>query len=380
MEIWYVLIIILFILASLEISGMNRISIVGCSSCLYDNKNTFNKLVFIFITCVLGFLSAFRFETGRDWGAYIRMFNNAEELFETSSVERGYIAINLFFRKMGLSYWIMQACILLFCSYSLYRNFYKKSSYPLYTLVIYFCLYFFSNDLAQTRQYFAMSVLILGLEFVEKKKLVFWILIIVLAMQFHVTAVTAFPLYFTNRIKIKPYLAFLILFVCFIVNIFALNLIWKIIEFTVEIKMLPERITSILKYYINSDTYNKQAEYSSGLGLIANYFFYFVVLLLFYVKYRNNTIKDFFVLNFLIGILFSALGRNFSQFSRLGNYYMLCGGGIFAYNIIPESMNFFKKVDVLRLFFSLILILYFIYNFYLLWMHEFEYSYKIFLI
>lgn len=380
MTIWYILILVLFILVALEVAGLNQYSALGEYHYLSKGNLTFNRLIFIFTACVLAFLSAFRFETGRDWSAYIRMFNNAEQLFESGSVERGYIAINLFFRKIGVSYWIMQACILLFCSYCLYGEFYKKSSYPLYTLAIYFCLYFFSNDLAQTRQYIAMAVLILGLQFVEKRKLFFWIFTIILAMQFHITAITAFPLYFTNRIKIKPWFSFIILLGCFFINVFALDLIWKILEFTVAIKILPERISSILQFYISSDEYNKQAEYSSGLGLVVNYGFYFIVLFLYYVKYKNKKIDEAFILNFLIGILFSSLGRNFSQFTRIGNYYVLCGGGIFCYNVLPESICFFKKLNVFRLFFSLTWVLFLIYNFYIIWMNKFEYVYHSFLL
>ena len=285
MTIWYILILVLFVFAVLEVAGLKRFSVFGKYNAFSENTYTFNKLIFLFVSSILIFISAFRFETGRDWENYISMFNNAKYMFKNGSIERGYIGINLLFNNAGLSYWIMQACILLFCSYCLYRNFYKRSSYPLYTLIIYFCLYFFSNDLAQTRQYIAMAVLILGLKFVEKRKLFFWIFTIILAMQFHITAITAFPLYFTNRIRIKPWLSFIILLRCFFINIFALDWIWKILDFTVTIKILPERINSILQLYISSDEYNKQAEYSSGLGLVVNYGFYFIVLFFYYVKY-----------------------------------------------------------------------------------------------
>ena len=334
MTIWYIIILTLFIFASLEVAGMNRISVFGNNCELSNEIFTFNKLVFIYVACILAFLSAFRYETGRDWENYIRMFNEAEEMLKTGSIETGYIALNWAFKNAGLSYWCMQACVLLFCSWCLFRSLYRKSSYPLYTLAIYFCLFFFSNDLAQTRQYIAMSVLILGLGFIEKKKFMFWLLIVILAMQFHITAITAFPLYFTNRIKIRPWQTFVILLGCLFLNLFGLELIWKVMEFTVSVKLLPDRINSILWGYMQSSVYNKQAEYSTGLGLLVRYSCYFFVLFLYQIRCKNKTIKETIVLNFLIGILFSALGRNFSQFSRIGNYYILCGGGIFAYNLI----------------------------------------------
>lgn len=380
MTIWYIIILTLFIFASLEVAGMNRISVFGNHHELSNEVFTFNKLVFIYVACVLAFLSAFRFETGRDWENYIRMFNEAEERLKTGTIEKGYIALNWAFKNAGLSYWCMQACILLFCSWCLFRSFYRKSTYPLYTLAIYFCLYFFSNDLAQTRQYIAMSVLILGLVFIEKKKFVFWFLTVILAMQFHVTAITAFPLYFTSRIKISPWQTFVILLACLFLNLFGLELIWKVMEFTVNIKLLPDRINSILWNYMQNSEYNKQVEYSTGLGLLLQYGFYFIVLLLYYARYQDKRISESFVLNFLIGILFSALGRNFSQFSRIGNYYVLCGGGVLAYNIIPESFIFFKKADVFRMLVSLLWLLFLVYDFLSAWIDEIEYSYRTFLL
>lgn len=380
MTIWYIIILTLFILASLEVAGMNRISVFGNNCELSNEIFTFNKLVFIYVACILAFLSAFRYETGRDWENYIRMFNEAEEMLKTGSIETGYIALNWAFKNAGLSYWCMQACILLFCSWCLFRSLYRKSSYPLYTLAIYFCLYFFANDLAQTRQYIAMSVLILGLGFIENKKIVFWFLTVILAMQFHVTAITAFPLYFTNRIKIRPWQTFVILLGCLFLNLFGLELIWKVMEFTVSVKLLPDRINSILWDYMQSSVYNKQTEYSTGLGLLVRYSCYFFVLFLYQIRCKNKTIKETIVLNFLIGILFSALGRNFSQFSRIGNYYILCGGGIFAYNLIPESFVFFKKADVFRMLVSLLWLLFLIYNFLSAWIGTTEYSYRTFLL
>ena len=46
-----------------------------------------------------------------------------------------------------------------------------------------------------------MEILICGQVFIKNEKLFLWIAVIALAVQFHVTAVCAFPLYFTNRIE-----------------------------------------------------------------------------------------------------------------------------------------------------------------------------------
>ena len=357
MQIWFILIFILFLVAALEVIGGRGYCIVGNSKTVLVKQAekkfaTLSGLLYFYAAFFLAFLAVFSFKTGRDWEAYIQMFNNAESMLKHGSVERGYIWINHFFKKLGFSYWTLRSVLLIFCTFVMFRSFYKRSDFPCYTLALYFCLYYFATDFAQTRQYLAMAVLILGSDFIKRRKLLQWILLIALAMQFHITAICAFPLYFTDRFRIKTWFAFLALFGCLVMNLLGLDFIWGVMDLVSELGFVPERILRLLDFYRNSDEYNKQAEFSSGIGLIVRYSFYFLVVFLYYVKYRNKKIEEFCVLNFLIGVLFESMGRNFSQFSRIGNYYFLVGGGLFAYNILPKSVRFFKRLDFIRILFS----------------------------
>lgn len=373
MTIWYIVILVLFIASLLEISGFTEISAMTNKDKILGRVITYDEVIFVYIATVLTLLSAFRFETGRDWINYIEMFQNARSFYNDSGIEKGYIGINILFKYFRLTYWQMQACILIFCSYVLFTSFHKRSSYPLYTLIIYFCLYYFSNDLAQTRQYIAMSILILGLKFIRERKILIWCLFILLAMQFHVTAVVALPLYFTCRIKVRPIYAYILLGACLFISLFGLDLVWWILDIAKKISFLPNRILNLLDMYMVNDLYNKPTTVRVAL---LKYVFYFIVVFLY--NYRKSEINDAdtFLLNFLIGVLCVSMGYSFSQFSRIGNYYMLCGGGIFAYNILPSSRTFFKNFEYIRLIISILWILLLVTSFIVNNMHLPEYTYK----
>lgn len=373
MTVWYIVILVLFIASLLEISEFTESSVMTNKDKIFGRVITYDEVLFVYIATVLTLLSAFRFETGRDWINYIEMFQNAKSFYNDSDIEKGYIGINILFKYFRLTYWQMQACILIFCSYVLFTSFHKRSSYPLYTLIIYFCLYYFSNDLAQTRQYIAMSILILGLKFIRERKILIWCLFVLLAMQFHVTAIVAFPLYFTCRINIKPIYAYILLGVCLCISLFGLDLVWWILRIVKKITFLPERVSALLEVYMFTDAYNKPS--AIGLGLV-KYIFYFIIVYLYSHRKTENNYPDLFLLNFLIGVLFVAMGYNFSEFSRIGNYYMLCGGGIFAYNILPSSRTFFKNFEYIRVVISILWILLLITSFIINSINLPEYTYK----
>ncbi len=381
MTVWYAVLAFLFVTAFVELIGARTLPIAGGSI----RGFSLDKLVYVYVAGVLTFLCAFSFETGRDWGNYISMFDECEIRIKTGLVERGYIAANILFKRLGLGFWEMTCLMRMFCSLVFYRFFLKNSAWPIYTIAIYFFNYFFGVNLAQTRQYLAMAILICGLGFVKRKKLFFWVLVIILAMQFHVTAICAFPLYFTGRIRVKPWFFFAALALCLFINFWGNNLIWVLLDFTNTLSFLPQRILRILNGYMHSPKYNQIQEYSSGLGFLGRYMFYFIIAFIYiYIynckKYKDKSQLDSCTLNFLICILFQAMGRNFSQFSRIGYYYMLCGGGIFVWNIIPESIRFFKGMDMMRIFLSVCVVLFMLLAFAVSWINQYEYSWKTFLL
>ena len=61
------------------------------------------------------------------------------------------------------------------------------------------------------------------------------------------------------------------------------------------------------------------------------------------------------------------MGRNFDQFSRIANYYLICGSGLCAYNLLLDAKKFFRKTEVLKIAMCTVFVLFMLYNFYNLW-------------
>ena len=125
---------------------------------------------------------------------------------------------------------------------------------------------------------------------------------------------------------------------------------------------IPARISTLIQAYIISSDYGKMVEFGSGLGFLIKVFFYCLMLFFCYINKENKS-KENFLLNFLIGFIFSAIGRNFDVLGRIANYFLICGNGLVAYNLIADKTAFYKKADILRLFQAIIFVLFFVLSF-----------------
>lgn len=368
MTIWYFVLTLLFIFSTLEVCGQKNVFVA--------RRVSFNLIVFFYLSFFLLLLASLRFETGRDWENYLHMYRYDNP--ENSFTESGYIRMNVFFRNLNLGdkgFYLMQFVVMTFCCGVIYRNIYENNDFPIFILLVYFTSYFFSVELAQTRQHIAMAVLICGNRFIRDKKFILWVLVVIFAMQFHITAIMAFPLYFTDRIGLANPIVFILLFLALVLNLAGFNLVWTMLNIAVNLSFIPERIARIMKSYMNSDIYGQQGQYSTGLGLLCRYVFYFVFAFLWMLKNKDER-KKYHITNFLIAVYFTSLGRNFDQFSRIANYYFICGKGLSLYNTLPSSIKFFKKLDVTRFTLVAFYSLFIIFSFYMSWMSEYEYSYQ----
>lgn len=373
MIVWILIFGLLFIFSILEVCGQKNILVV--------RNVSFNSIVFFYLAFFLFLITSLRFEIGYDWVNYLYMYHHYNP--NTSFIESGYIRMNVFFRNLNLGdkgFYLMQFVIMSFCCGVIHKNIYKENEYPIFILSLYFTLYFFPIEIDQTRQFIAMSILICGNKFIVEEKIILWILIVVLAMQFHITAIIAFPLYFTERVHFSPPIAFVLLLLALVLNLAGLNIIWAMLHLIMKINLLPDRFSNIVNNYMNSSIYGKQAQFSSGLGLLVSYLFYFIFVFLWSIK-SKKTRKKYNLTNFLIGVFFTSMARNFDQFSRIAYYYFICGNGISVYNSLPSSIKFFKKTDVVRIVLVVFYSLFILYNFLIGgFMDNYRYIYHTFLL
>ena len=252
--------------------------------------------------------------------------------------ELGYVLINKYFRSVTDNYYVMQFVLSFFSSWVIFSWFYKKSNNPIFTLLIYFLLgHFLHIHMAIQRQEIAMAIIILGMRFVEQKKLLPWILTIVLAMQFHLTAIVALPLYFTTGYTMSKRNALIVSVCVVIVALFGGTVMRMFLQLVSQTSFLPDRVYGLINLYLA-----QPVEYNTGLGILSVYLFYFLVILLY------DSAQDKYMTNFIIALVCVSIGCHVSVFSRLQLYYLVCGGGFTAYNLLnrkqlPARFTFGKQ-------------------------------------
>ena len=161
-----------------------------------------------------------RWETGTDWNTYLENFNNTDDfsivlINALSGFEIGYGILVLSINKISSNYsffLLIHAIIFYFTIFIVAK---KYSPFFFATLI-----FFYSTTLGligSNRQLLALVFCFLSLNFVFKKKLIPFFLMIVTAALFHTTAIIFGIYYFINR-NIKTKYIFLILLFCFIIG------------------------------------------------------------------------------------------------------------------------------------------------------------------
>lgn len=350
-----------FLISILVVYSFSYITQTSCNRILIK-KSRYELYFFLFCVISLSFIAAFRYKTGRDWVGYIRIFDlSLNSTNQLKGYELGFVLLNHFFKTIFNDFYLMQFCIVVFSSSLIYRNFYQKSLFPVFTILLYVFRFYFQTDMAQTRQYIAMAILAYGMVFIQRKQIVKWILIVILATSFHITAMVAFPLYFTTRVILKRKICWLLFCLYIVVYIWGLDFVRGILSVVINLPFVPSRIVSIGISYLNSTIYGQQGQFNSGLGFLTNIFFIIYMLITFCRKDCKK--EEFYMCNFFVGLFFYAMGRNFDQFSRLANYYMICGCGLCGYNLIIGNRSFFKQLDFIRVMISFLFIMFEVYTF-----------------
>ena len=104
-----------------------------------------------------------------------------------------------------------------FITFGTCRFIYKNTQDPPLALLIYVCLGLFTFNMNGLRQAMAMSICMMGYELVKKRKLLWFLVVVFIAMQFHKTAfcfiiVYLFPLFKEGKANVFWYLVGIVIF------------------------------------------------------------------------------------------------------------------------------------------------------------------------
>lgn len=154
--------------------------------------------------------SVLRHETvGSDTIQYINMFehiaNSNINLWELTfgDIEPGYVLLNYLIGLIDLDsrfFIIVMGVLILFPFVLLIERYSTK---PWLSYYLFICLGFYNNSMFIYRQFMAIAVLVLALDFILRRKMVCFVLSVLLAVCFHRTAIIFLPLYWIYSLKIN---------------------------------------------------------------------------------------------------------------------------------------------------------------------------------
>lgn len=171
-------------------------------------KDRYGNIIFLFSFVVLAFLIGFR-DGWPDENVYIEGFMRAPKIWEIKVydepfgyVEKGYLYLASLVKSFNDDFRIYLLTMGGISMYLLYKSLYKFCIYPILGLCDYIARFLLNRDFTQMRSSLAILLIILATKFIFEKKVWKYLLVVLLAYQFHHMSLLAIPMYFLCQIKI----------------------------------------------------------------------------------------------------------------------------------------------------------------------------------
>lgn len=182
---------------------------------IWDNKNAEKVFVVVFLIWLMLF-DGTRWETGTDWVSYYDFFISGDN----EHMGMSYALLNYFFRQFTESYSVLtlSLAIVLYAIIGFFLL--KYSPRGLISIVTYFCT--MNGIMGCNRQLIAMAICILSIYFLIERKIYPFLLMILIAVSFHFTALVFVFAYFFYDKYLSSLTVILSLIVAFLVGYFKL--------------------------------------------------------------------------------------------------------------------------------------------------------------
>ena len=308
------------------------------------NKATHDqRIICLVVIGVLAVIAGLRNVGGTDFNIYRSIYNNAPTLgdfirdfedlddrYRTFGVERAYLFANSFFKTLHFSYYgyiFVQALFIVFTTYFALRKYTREF---MIVVMVFLYKFYFYNVFISLRQPITIVIFFIMLKFMENRKIVWYMLLGLLAFSFHTAAIVLFPLYFLNRLKLSRRLI-IILNIVFLPTLVlsALN---------VPVLQVFEPILN-LEIFATDEIFVKTENLIMGESLnainwlhTAEYYVIMILLIFFYNSIREaNPESDTMIKLFLCLLPIFTLCRNYEILTRIKDYFTISYGFIIAY-------------------------------------------------
>lgn len=312
------------------------------------------KLLIIFLFCnYFVFLGGFRWLTGTDWYSYYYAFINADTYYGAvqapHTMEWGYGMLNYIVNVLGGSYTVFLLIFTFLKIYLKYKVFISRYFFK-YALLSFFLFYCYEvGAIYGTRQTLAVSILFLSIIPIIRKKLFIFLVLLIIAVLIHRTAIVFIFSYWLFHYKSTQKQLLLIF-----INSILLYLVFLNVDPSFLTK-LP-LMSNLIAYQQKIEAYSqlKQISYGKIDSTISNLFgilkkMTVLLPLLFSVNYLKKRLpEDEFkiyrgLLNLIVygSILYFVFGAMASDFKKMNSYFEIfevLAIPILLYNIRNKKM------------------------------------------
>ena len=290
--------------------------VVAFSKTKYTNKSLFPFSVLILTT-----FAVLRYQYGNDYNSYFRSYlsirNGGYNPFEDE-------ILFSFLNNIIPSYYFLVAIISIFYLLVI-SNLIKKNMQGIYAglgmLIFVINPYLFLMNLSAMRQCIAMCIFVVAIKYLYERRLIKYMLLILLATGFHTSALILIPVYFFINGKQMNKIQTVVLITGVLILMFESAFVSQMIEIG-------------LNFFDNSDYthhFSQDMQNSLRATILTGVSFTYVVINLTNLKgYRLVCGKLY-----LIGLLFGLLAYYYSMFTRVQMYF-----DIFSIVALPAIIEY----------------------------------------
>lgn len=260
----------------------------------------------------------------------------------------GYYQIQLLAKKIGMSFQMFVFLMTIPAIYA-YKKAFSISTFPNFCLAVIMGKIFTFYAMSGIRQFIALAICWWALKvLLEKKKLLPFIIMTVIAYTIHASAIIMFPVVFFYKRKFSYSIALIMIIVAFAISYSSLTFFASTADFS---ELADERLAGYLTRSTENQTMN-------ALNYIEN----FAILGLALIVRKKAATKiphyDFYLYLFIIYCAFLIAGANIGIIKRLRDYYVI------AYAFIVPGIFYLSKEKLVQHITRLLFVAYFIFLFF----------------
>lgn len=289
--------------------------------------------ILTFITLFL--VLVFRYDYGNDYSSYYSIYENIK-IGAYSDVESLYYLFNLYSPSFHVLVALFSFLYILVFYFFIKKNL-TVEQYWFACLIWLINPYLFLVHLSTFRQTIAICLFIVAVYFMIKRSFIKYLIIIIIAMNFHMSAVILIPLYFfvnMNKVTFKQKITLCILLMLCLMT----PLIDIILSYFLQF------------FHVNYRYYYEQARGNSIRATILSSFYFFLILINLHKLEGKHLI---FGKLSLVATIISLLAYKVSMLTRIGMYF-----DVFLILTIPMIFSVIKNRSYKLILFLIMLLIY----------------------